>query len=751
MLFKKMLCIICIILIFGMNIGFNCVSAVPSDENTVSLEQNNEIEQNNETFEEENCIIDSNENIIPEENVTEKEEPLESNEIKEEIPKQEDIKTQDQKSEIPTQTIKDGTYIIYTGVGNNTCLDVTAGAMGNGVNIEIWKDIREDTQKFKVKYLGDGYYKITSVKSSKSLDVAYGLSTNGTNVWQYEGNETDAQKWIIKDAGNGYFNIISKCNGLYLDVAYGLSTDGTNVQVYEGNGTNAQKFKFVLAEEFEGKQTIKDGIYYIITGVSSSKVIDIAGGQNDNSANVQIGSKSNLSRKKFLITYKGSGLYEIENINSGKMLDVEYANATNGANVSQYESNGTKAQRWVIKDLGNSYYNIISRCGGLYLDVAYGLSTEGTNIQIYEKNGTDAQKFKFEEAEFNTGKTLENGTYVITSGLDSSKALDIAEGSIYSGANLQIWDRTNVKQQKFIVTYLNNGFYRITSLKSNKVLDVDGGANVNSANVQQYITNNTRAQEWILKDLGNGYYNIISRCGGLYLDVAYGINKNGTNVQIYEGNGTKAQEFKFEEATDTDGIDVSSYQGNVDWKKVNETGIDFAFIRLGYRGYETGKFADDSKFIQNVNGCIENNIDYGIYFVTQAISYDEGVEEANYVLNKIKNYNFDCPIVIDVEDSGGNPGRADNLSKEERTDCIKGFCDTIEKNGYVPMIYSSKNWLMNKIDLSKLPNALVWLAHYVNGAPSKVSDYEGEYKYWQYTSSGKINGISGNVDLNKGY
>ena len=201
------------------------------------------------------------------------------------------------------------------------------------------------------------------------------------------------------------------------------------------------------------------------------------------------------------------------------------------------------------------------------------------------------------------------------------------------------------------------------------------------------------------------------------------------------------------------GIDISEYNGNINWKNVKQDNIDFAIIRVGYRGYESGKIVFDSKFKENAISASLNNIKVGAYFVTQAINYQEGVEEANEVLKKIKEYqiNITYPIVVDIEWAGGDEGhngRADYISIAGRTQAASGFGNTIKNAGYTPMIYANKYWLISQLDMSKLNNFDVWLAHYVVGAPEKRSDYTGKYLMWQYTSKGRINGISGDVDLN---
>ena len=203
------------------------------------------------------------------------------------------------------------------------------------------------------------------------------------------------------------------------------------------------------------------------------------------------------------------------------------------------------------------------------------------------------------------------------------------------------------------------------------------------------------------------------------------------------------------------GIDVSKHNGNIDWAKVKESGVNFAIVRVGNRGYGAeGNLVTDPKFVDNMKGAISNGIDVGVYFYSQAITESEAIEEADMTLKLIKENGFEgkikYPIIIDTEKSGG---RADILSKESRTAVVKAFCERVKKAGYEPMIYANKDWLINNLNMNQLESYDVWVAHYNNTTdPIKnPTDYKGKYQIWQYTSTGKINGISGDVDLNIGY
>lgn len=194
-------------------------------------------------------------------------------------------------------------------------------------------------------------------------------------------------------------------------------------------------------------------------------------------------------------------------------------------------------------------------------------------------------------------------------------------------------------------------------------------------------------------------------------------------------------------------IDVSYVQRSIDWAKVKAAGIDGAMIRCGYRGYETGKLNEDDMFMSHIKGASKAGLKVGVYFFTEALNYKEGEEEAEFTLKLIEKagVNLYYPIAVDTEAQSASTERAKNLSKAQRTDAIKGFCDTIKSRGGVPMIYASLNWFDTKLDMSKLPFD-IWCAQYYTKC-----EYKGKYVMWQYTSKGNVNGVSGVVDMNECY
>ena len=192
------------------------------------------------------------------------------------------------------------------------------------------------------------------------------------------------------------------------------------------------------------------------------------------------------------------------------------------------------------------------------------------------------------------------------------------------------------------------------------------------------------------------------------------------------------------------GIDVSKWNGSIDWSQVKNSGVSYVIIRCGYRGSSTGALIEDPKFKSNIKGATAAGLKVGVYFFTQAVSDVEAVEEASMVISLIKGYNISCPVFLDVESSHG---RADGISVSTRTAVCKAFCATIKNAGYTSGVYANKTWFNSYIDATALTGYKIWLAQYA----SSPTYTRTRYDMWQYSSSGSVSGISGRVDMNISY
>jgi len=190
------------------------------------------------------------------------------------------------------------------------------------------------------------------------------------------------------------------------------------------------------------------------------------------------------------------------------------------------------------------------------------------------------------------------------------------------------------------------------------------------------------------------------------------------------------------------GVDVSTYQGNIDWHQVADSGIRFAMIRLGYRGYGTGALVEDKYFRTNLNGALAAGLDVGVYFFSQALNAEEAVEEANFVLERIRGYEITMPVVFDWEYISEEARTAD-MDRRTLTDCYIAFCDHIAAAGYTPMSYFNTFQSRKDIYIQELEQYPYWLALY-----SHRMTFPYKIDMWQYTSTGRVPGIQGDVDIN---
>ncbi len=269
---------------------------------------------------------------------------------------------------------------------------------------------------------------------------------------------------------------------------------------------------------------------------------------------------------------------------------------------------------------------------------------------------------------------------------------------------------------------------------------------------QLYVQENEKYREAVYAD----YYTAVKFF--IKGDVKYtGWQTINGNVYYFTAAGEKVtgeqviQGAKYNFASDgslitgsgTLGIDVSKWNGSIDWNAVKNSGVSYVIIRCGYRGSSQGMLVEDKMFKTNIKGALDAGLKVGVYFFTQATDEIEAVEEASFVLEQIKDYKISYPVFLDVESGGG---RGDKIDKTTRTAVCKAFCETIQRSGYTAGIYANKTWLNEKLDSGSLSAYKIWLAQY-----AATPTYTGRYDLWQYTSTGKISGIQGNVDLNLSY
>jgi len=192
------------------------------------------------------------------------------------------------------------------------------------------------------------------------------------------------------------------------------------------------------------------------------------------------------------------------------------------------------------------------------------------------------------------------------------------------------------------------------------------------------------------------------------------------------------------------GVDVSEHQGSVDWERVKAAGYEFVILRIGYRGYGTaGNLYVDAMFHENIAGAKAAGLDVGVYIFSQAVNEQETLEEAELVLENLKGYRLELPVVFDPERIRDDTARTDGVPGEQFTENTLLFCEKIKEAGYQPMVYSNLVWEAFEFDMEKLADYPIWYADY---EPAPQTPYR--FTFWQYSEKGQVDGIEGGVDLN---
>ncbi|MBR6034289.1 MAG: glycoside hydrolase family 25 protein [Clostridia bacterium] len=251
---------------------------------------------------------------------------------------------------------------------------------------------------------------------------------------------------------------------------------------------------------------------------------------------------------------------------------------------------------------------------------------------------------------------------------------------------------------------------------------------------EEALQDATMPSEITLYDKEDGYFTV-------EFNKNANINKYNFEENLENKNGL--YKYKDENYTSRLGIDLSEYQSNVDWERVKQAGVEFVILRLGYRGYgKAGRLVLDNKFEEYYHSAIEMGIKVGVYFFSQAINEEEAKQEADLIVSNIKDKNIELPIFFDLEKIKNADGRANELNKEEITRITHAFCNAIKENGYTPGIYGISKSYTTRLNLEEFNDTTKWHAEY-----SEKPLYPYEFEFWQYTESGTVPGINGNVDI----
>lgn len=509
--------------------------------------------------------------------------------------------------------LADGTYNIQSLVNPNYVLDIYGGYTTNGANVQLYRSNDTEAQLFKVTHDSQGYVTFTNVKSGKVLDVYGGTKKNNQNIWQFSSNGSRAQKWIVKPDGNGYVIISALDSNYVLDLSTGKAVNSSNIQLYTYCGSNAQRWKFSkLVSKTDklnslaqlNKNVLADGTYVISTALSSNYVLDVYGGYTWNKANVQLFAKNGTDAQAFKVTHDSQGYVTFTNVNSGKVLEVAGSRAGNNANVQQYSLDGSRAQKWVVQKYGSGYIIISALDPNFVLDLSGALVMNGRNIGLYQNNGSKAQQWNFSKhmtdrercdlfAAQNKGK-MPDGVYYIKN-KNVNYALDVYGGSLYGGANIQLYSLNRSNAQKWKITHDSKGYVMFQNVGSGMYLTAGGSGN--SANVYQQKQSNGYNQKWIIMFDTNSNLRIVSALhSNRVLDIHGGMIRNFSNIQLYDSNNSNAQKWVFEY------INTNATGGLMQIMGTSQTTVAqmVRYYNANASGYDTFKAKYNGKY----DGCL---------------------------------------------------------------------------------------------------------------------------------------------------
>ena len=622
-----------------------------------------------------------------------------------------------------TQIIENGNYMFYTALNLNKSLNCDYNVFINDIS-------SNPKEMISIEYIKNGFY---ALKNNNKA-----ITNNNEKVFMddYIGNNN--QLWYAVKNGN-YYTFISKYDGKVLDVVNGSSKNNTRLQTYYSNNTNAQKF---YLEAISDKK-IADGYYAVL---NNDNFLSINVPIPYNGASISMKKDSDNSNKWY-IKNVGNNLYEIRcGLNLNKVLDVKNGSVFDGNDIWLHSRNLTPAQKWYIISLKDGSYKFISAKSHTNLTIL------NDKVKIYSNNLTERQEFKIIPSEaVSYGKVIDDGYYTINSSLNGKKVLDVASGNIASGTNVQLYSFNGTLAQIWKFKYLENGMYKIISgLNPKRVLTSSNG------NVLIAKDTDSDNQKWYIQGLENNNFSLISANDGLYIDVALAKTADKTNVGVYQSNDTLAQKFDLNEYKNRKtykGIDISKWQGNIDWKLLVRENPQFIIMRVG-RGL--GDLGKDVKFEEYYKNATSYDIPVGVYLYGFATNLIEAKKEAEYVIKWLDSKNLDLPVFYDIEYSG-----LLYLGKDMLTSISETFCDNIMANNYHCGVYANIYWLNNFLDGKQISKKYpIWLAHWTgaNDYSTAVLDkfqssYNlSSYKYWQFSSLGKYSGITENtVDLDFGY
>ena len=434
------------------------------------------------------------------------------------------------------QTIRDGVYSIDSKAATGRSVNITSGSRKDGANADIYTKNNTAQESFYFKYDGKGFYTVTNMNSGKKLMVSKPCSVSGINVAQYDAGNVDLAKWKVISLGNGQYRLVNKATNTSLNVAGGKNANGTNVQSWYTKNITSQKFGLTK------RVLLPTGAVVIEVGANTGLALDVY--NSSTKANAAIGTykDSNSFNQRLYVAKQGKG-YTLRPFNSRL-----YLTASNGKLVQKTKQKNFANQIWTASETEDGFLMLTNLSTNLALTIAGTPTKAQSTINLKTAMESTPQKF------FAKGvKIFEDGTYYIaaaTATSISNQVVDVAGGKRINATNVEIYKKNGNNNQKFNITSVGKGYYKITSVASGRAIDISGASKKSGANVIIWSDKGTTNQKWKIVFNDDFTMSFVSANNPkLRLDMAGASTKNGTNIQVYTANTSNAQKFWLEQTT----------------------------------------------------------------------------------------------------------------------------------------------------------------------------------------------------------
>lgn len=342
------------------------------------------------------------------------------------------------------------------------------------------------------------------------------------------------------------------------------------------------------------------------------------------------------------------------------------------------------------------------------------------------------------EKQVSTGNELDEFGYPVTS--------ELVEGSGLTPDDLDFWDMYPEEGKELDPDAPVDDKNLQTDGDKNSDKKADKDSDKNKDNNKDQEDGDEKEEDVSAKDpMDDGKHTLIEYSDGTkeWVVISPYLPKNTYDFTKLVSNDKQMKYVEDGKSISFLGVDISKYQGDVDFYQLKDAGIDFVMLRVGARGYGSGQIMLDEFFETNIEKATDAGLDIGVYFYSQALTTEEAIEEANVVIQSLEGYTLQYPVAFDMEYVENDTARVEALSRADKTTVTKAFLDTIQAAGYRTMIYGDKEWLIKRIDLSKLKDYDIWLSQ-----QKDIPDYPYKFAMWQYTTSAEIQGIEGYANLN---